>query len=183
MAPTAPSSSAIRVADLPQTGSLPFDLKPSKAAINQISRDLDLLDLRKLRFTGQIQPSGKADWQLTGRLGATVVQPCVATLEPVTTRIETEVSRLYLADFEFPEDAEAEMPEDDTAEALGAFIDPADVMTEALSLSLPLYPRAKGVEEVKLGITEPGKEVMTDEEAKPFAGLADLKAKLEDKDN
>ena len=36
------------------------------------------------------------------------------------------------------------MPEDDTIEKLGREIDLAAVMIEALSLALPLYPRADG---------------------------------------
>jgi hypothetical protein len=61
---------------------------------------------------------GRARLAAGGRLGATVVQPCVATLAPVTTRIETGVTRRYLADWQEPEGEEAEMPEDDTTEAL-----------------------------------------------------------------
>ena len=52
------------------------------------------------------------------------------------------------------------------------------VLAEALALALPDYPR--GDEEVigEQVFTEPGKEAMTDEDAKPFAGLAALRDKL-----
>jgi hypothetical protein len=44
--------------------------------------------VRKLRFIGTLEPEGAQDWRLTADLGATVVQPCVVTLAPVTTRLE-----------------------------------------------------------------------------------------------
>jgi hypothetical protein len=55
------------------------------------------------------------------------------------------------------------------------------VIIEALALSLPAYPRKDGVEATVVGVTEPGKAVMTDEDARPFAGLAALRAGPENK--
>ena len=135
------------------------------------------------RFEGRIVPFGGSDWQLEGHLGATVVQPCVVTLDPVTTRIETEVLRRYVLDHAEPEEPEVEMPEDDTVEPLGSWIDPGQVMMEALALAIPDYPRKEEVALGEMVHTEPGKKAMTDEEAKPFAGLAALRDALEgDKD-
>jgi hypothetical protein len=45
------------------------------------------------------------------------------TLASVTTRIDTGVARRYLADWQEPTGEEAEMPEDDTTEALPARLD------------------------------------------------------------
>ncbi len=168
----------MRVRDLDTNAPTPFKIVPTPGELNALRTELDLLDLRKLRFEGQIAPLGKQDWRLTGLLGATVTQPCVATLEPVQTRIDTPVERTYLAEFEMPDDPEAEMPEDDGTEALGSHINLTDVMAEALSLALPLYPRALGAEDVHLQVTEPGKKAMTDDEAKPFAALSALRDKL-----
>ncbi|MEX0300945.1 MAG: DUF177 domain-containing protein, partial [Leisingera sp.] len=136
--------------------------------------------LRKLRFTGEIKAMGKKDWKLSGRLGATVVQDCVVTLEPVTTRIEEAVEITYLARFETPEGAEAEMPEDDSIEPLGTHIAPAAVMAEALALHIPAYPRKDGAELGEAVYAEDGVQPMRDEDAKPFAGLAALRGELKD---
>lgn len=171
---------ALRVADLPADRTVAVEITPERAEREALARTLDLLELRKLRFTGTLRPLGRRDWELSGQLGATVVQPCVATLEPVTTRIDTDVERRYLVDFVEPEEPEAEMPEDEAAERLGSYIDPAQVMAEALALALPLYPRADGVEPVVVDVTEPGKAAMTDADVKPFAGLADLRDRLKD---
>lgn len=170
--------SALRVADLPQNTPTSFDLRPSAEELKNLASELGLLGLRKLRFTGQVRARGKRDWELQADLGATVVQPCVVTLEPVTTRIDTPVTRVFLADWQEPQEEEAEMSGDDETEALGPEIVPADVLTEALALALPLYPRKDGAELSESGFTEPGKQAMTDEEAKPFAGLAALRDEL-----
>ena len=171
---------AFRVADLPQNAPTPFELTPDAEARAALARELGLSALRKLRFDGRIIAQGKRDWLLEGHLGATVVQPCVVTLEPVTTRIETDVRRLFLAEMPEPEAGEVEMPEDDSIEELGAWIDPAAVMAEALALALPLHPRKEGAELGEAVFTEPGKTPLRDEDAKPFAGLAALRDALKD---
>ncbi|MEO0379840.1 MAG: DUF177 domain-containing protein [Pseudomonadota bacterium] len=183
MARTPASSSALRVADLAQNAATPFEIVPNSAAMSGIAETLELTGLRKVRFVGDVRAQGQADWILTGDLGATVTQPCGVTLAPVTTRIDVPVRRVYMRDFVDNSDIpEAEMPEDDETEQLGAWIDPEAVLIEALSLALPDYPRAPGVALGETVLTEPGKTPLTDEAVRPFAGLADLKAKL-DKDS
>jgi len=173
-----PTTQPFRVADLAQNRSTAFELRPDAAELSALAEELGLLGLRKLSFSGQIAGQGRRDWVLTGQLGATVVQPCVVTLEPVTTRIDTEVTRTYLAEMPEPEGEEVEMPEDDTQEQLGSVIDPGQVMVEALALALPLYPRKEGVGSGDASFAGPGITPMTDEEAKPFAGLAALRDSL-----
>lgn len=181
---TNPSSHALRVADLSQTRPTRFTLTPPAEAMSAIAAELGLTDLRKLRFAGQIVAEGKRDWRLEAKLGATVVQPCVVTLAPVVTRIDDSVVRRFLA--QMPDmsgdDDEIEMAEDDSIEPLGAVIDPEAVMIEALSLALPLYPRADGAAIDQATYTEPGKEALKDEDLKPFAGLAALRDKLAGQD-
>ena len=174
-----PSDTALRVADLSQNAEVPFALRPDAAVLAEIAAALELSALRKLSFEGELRAIGKTDWRLTARLGATVVQACVVTLEPVTTRIDKTIERQFIADYADPEDPEAEMPEDETTEALGEWIDPAQVMKEALAIAVPDYPRKEGAELGQMVYAQPGTVAMTDEDARPFAGLADLKAQLE----
>lgn len=184
-------SQPLRVADLPTKKPTRFELVPEQAALRAIAEELGLQGLRKLRFKGEISADGKRDWRLTAQLGATVTQPCVVTLEPVTTRIEEPVERRFVAEIpdfgpsakKSDEDEEGiEMPEDDNTELLGSHIDPGAVMLEALSLALPLYPRAEDAALEETNFTEPGKDAMTDEDTKPFAGLAALRDQLGKKD-
>lgn len=175
------SSTRLRVADLPQNRPTGFQIAPDDGRLAQIAQELGLTELRKLRFEGEITSDGRTDWRLEAHLGATVVQPCVVTLAPVTTRIEEDVTRRLLS--HLPEEAmegdDVEMPEDETIDKLGTEIDLGLLMTEALALALPLYPRAEDATLEAAQFTEPGKTPMRDEDTRPFAGLATLREKLE----
>jgi uncharacterized metal-binding protein YceD (DUF177 family) len=168
----------VRLADPGARGSLPVLVTPDAAARAAIARHLDIRDIRKLRFEGTLTPEGRRDWTLTATLGATVVQDCVVTLDPVVTRIDEPVTRRYLADMPEPTLGEVEMPEDDTIEPLPASLDLAAVMVEALSLALPPFPRAPGAELGELTVTEPGSAPLDADTIRPFAGLAGLRDKL-----
>lgn len=163
----------LRLADLPARKPVRFEIVPGPDDLARLAADLDLSALRKLRFKGELRPRGKRDWDLEADLGATVVQPCVATLAPVTTRIEETVQRRYIAGMEEPEAEEMEMPEDDREEPLPDILDPGAVMAEALALALPLYPRAEGAEGEMLA-APPGAAPLTDAAMRPFAGLDKL---------
>ena len=170
--------SQLRLADLATRRATPFELVPTAQERQAIATELGIVGVKKLRFAGQLEPMGRTDWRLQADLGATVVQDCVVTLDPVTTRIDEPVTRNYLANLPEPDATEAEMPEDDTAEPLPAVIDLAQVMIEALALALPLYPRAAGADLGDAVFTEPGANPMTDDDAKPFAGLGALRESL-----
>ncbi len=168
----------LRVSELPTRRSTRFKLEPDSDVRAQISAELQVLQIRKLRFEGDVSSAGKSGWKLEGQLGATVVQTCVVSLEPVSTRIEQSVSRRYLDSIAAVTDAEIEMPEDDSLEPLSETIDVGLVMFEALALAIPVYPRRED-SELDTGIfTEPGQKPMSDEDAKPFASLAALRDKL-----
>ena len=143
----------------------------------KLAADLGIRGIKKLAFLGEVRPDGATDLVLEAHLGATVVQNCVVTMDPVTTRIEEPVVRHYIADFIEPEGDEVEMPEDETADPMPVTLDLTEIMVEALALALPPWPRTEGVEPVSLSVTEPGKTPMTDDDAKPFAALKTLAEK------
>lgn len=175
----------IRVAQLSQHKPHGFDLAPDAAALEEMARDLGLSALRKLRFRGTLRADGRRDWLLQAELGATVTQPCVVTLAPVTTRIDETVTRRFSPDHDLAAQepgAETEMPEDDTLEPLEDNIDLRRVMTEALALALPDWPRDAGAELGRISVTEEGIAPMRDEEVKPFAALGALRDKLQNKE-
>ena len=172
-----------RVSDLPSRRETAFDLQPDAEARAAIAAQLGLSALKKLRFTGHIAPFGARGWSLVGTLGATVVQPCVVTLEPVSTRIDEPVERRYLP-AELLEVAdpgsETEMPEDTSTDPLGPILSAHDVMIESLLLALPEYPRSQNAELGDAVFAEDGVTPLRDEDTKPFAGLAALRDRLED---
>lgn len=173
-----------RVSDLSTRHETTFDLQPDAPARAAISDQLGLLGLKKLRFQGTISPSGARGWSLRGKLGATVVQPCVVTLDPVTTRIDEPVERNFMP-ADYFEDAEAgsemEMPEDTSSEPLGNIISAFDAMVESLVLALPQYPRTSDADLGEAVFAEDGVTPLKDEDTKPFAGLAALRDQLDKK--
>ncbi|MCE0504647.1 MULTISPECIES: DUF177 domain-containing protein [unclassified Roseivivax] len=181
MAETDASPGPFRVAKLDNSAPTPFALTSGPEARAEIARELGFEAIRKLTFSGELKPLGKHGWRLEGLLGATIVQTCVVTLAPVTTRIDQKVSRTYTPErqLETPEPgSEVEMPEDDSIEPLGESIAPEAAMIEALSLAAPDYPRAEDAPPVAAEARPEGAEPIREEETKPFAGLEALKQKL-----
>lgn len=171
----------IRLSELSNKRNTSFVLTPNAAECTAIAAYLDILGLKKLQFSGEFTPSGRTDWALTAKIGATVSQACVVTLEPVTTRIDEDVTRRYVANFEEPDEDDVEMTADENTEILPASLDLATVMIEALSLALPPYPRKDGAALGKAVYTDKDLVPMTDDDAKPFAGLGALRDALQNK--
>lgn len=180
----ASTSGIFRVAALSPDRPHRFELAPGPEERRTIAAELGLSGLRKLRFAGTLSPEGRADWRLDAHLGATVTQPCVVSLDPVTTRIEEDVVRRFLHDWPPVEERgeDVEMPEDETIDPLGDQIDLRAVMLEALSLALPPYPRAAGAEPDRPHAEPAGAEPIRDADMRAFSALADLKRKLEEDD-
>lgn len=159
-----------------------INVQPDAVCCAELATYLGLSALRKLRFEGWLQPTGKQDWMVSGQLGATVVQPCAVTLAPVTTRIDTPLTRTFIADWSEPEGEEVEMTIDESLEPLGNRIDLSAIVTEALVLAIPDFPRAEGAglsEDGVLRAAPEGESPLTDAAVKPFAGLAALRDKLD----
>ncbi len=183
MSPGSPSLPSIsltpplRTAQLGRQKNWTIDLQPDASQREHIAALLGLEGVRKFRFTAKLRPAGASDWELTGELGATVVQTCAVTLNPVTTRIDEPVLRRFVTNLPAPEGLEIELTEDDSLEPLGAEIDITAIALEALSLAVPAYPRHDEAEKSQPLILEsrpPGAAPLQMETTKPFAGLAGL---------
>lgn len=159
----------LRVAHLNPRQPTVFLLRPDAGIRSAIATELDLIDLPKLEFKGEIRAEGGDAWELKGRLTARVVQPCVVTLKPVKTNLDEQVRRLYTPHISEPDGDEVEI-EDDTIEPLGQFIDLSALMVEELLLALPQYPRAEG-SEMEPEATD---DVPVADTRRPFAGLDKL---------
>ena len=175
-------SHSLRLADLPQKRPTHVRLVPDAGQLEALSDRLGVDALRKARFEATLTPGPGKDWTLSGHLGATVVQPCRVTTDPVTTRIEEDIARRYSPDFDpeaaMVENAEVEMA-DEGLEALPAALDLGEVLEEVLALAIPAFPRAAGAEDIDLSVAPPGSAPLTDDSVRPFAGLAALRAKLD----
>lgn len=174
-------SHKIRLADLPQRRATQARLVPDAGQLEALADLLGVDALRKVRLDVELVPGPGRDWTLTGQLGATVVQPCRVTTEPVTTRLEEVVARRYVADWAEPEADEIEMPEDDATEPLPETLDLGQVLEEALALAIPPFPRAEGADAIDMTAAPPGAAPLEGEErVKLFAGLAAMRARMTD---
>lgn len=165
----------LRVVQLNPHRPHPVDVQPDAATRAALAAEFGLIALPALHLTGALSVYGARDWQFEGRLRAEVVQPCVVTLAPVTTRIDEPVRRRWSPDVTDPEGEEVEMS-DDEVDPLGTVIDLGAMLGEALTLALPAYPRAKGAALEADAEAEQGSEP-TDERRKPFADLSALLAR------
>ncbi|MEM9716154.1 MAG: DUF177 domain-containing protein [Pseudomonadota bacterium] len=174
----------LRPAEIRSKKGIPFEIELGKSDLDELIARLDLVKLSKVRFEGRLSPEGGSDIELTATLGATAVQACVVTLAPVSTRIDAKLTRTF-TEIEPAADSasEFEFSEDDPEDALPGEFVLLDLLTEALAMELPVYPKAEGAELEQSNFAEPGVEPMTDEDARPFAGLAALKEKLSNPDN
>jgi len=186
----------IEVRTLSALDGFDFDVAPTPAEAAALARLLGAQAVRKVRFSGRLTPLPDGGWALDAALGASVVQTCVVSLEPVTARIDQAVRRRFLPAVGVPSGAPSgassgargaelvvEPDEDDEIEPLGERIDLGLVATEALALALPAYPRKEGAE-LGLGTTlgtdsrGAGPGSSETEEPKPFAALAALRGKM-----
>ncbi len=173
-----PFSHALPVATLKRAASREVDLVPDADARAALCDALGLTALRKVSLRGRLSPEGARDWRLEATLGATLTQPCSVTLQPVTTRIDEPVRRLWRAEMPEATGDEMEIPEDVSEEPLGREIDLGAVLAEALALAMPSWPRAEGAELGEAVFGPPGAAPMRDEDARPFASLAGLRDAL-----
>ena len=131
--------------------------------------------MRKLRFAGRLSRLAGGGWQLEGELGATVIQTCVVTLDPLTTRIDQPVRRTFLpqADATGPE-LVISPDEDDEIEPLARADRPragGDRGPGAGAAGLSAQARRE-LRRPRSGLGD------EESEAKPFAALAALRGKI-----
>ncbi len=177
-------SRIVRFRRISKAADYEFSETPTEDELRAIAKALDIMSVRKMRFSGRLVPLAKEGWALEGKLGATVTQACVITLEPVRTRIDLDIRRRYLPDLDDPM-AEIDIaPEDeDEIDPLGDELDLGLVAMEALALALPDYPKIEGAVLDESLFSPAESSSGADGQAQPFAELAVLKEKLENNGN
>jgi len=114
-----------------------------------------LVAVDSLVIDGRLEPSEDgAGVRLRAHLVADVVQSCVATLEPVASRIDSVLERLYSHDVddEWGDPAEIDGTRDEaTDEAFpepltGGSVDIGETAAQHLALELDPFPRAAGAD-------------------------------------
>ena len=109
-----------------------------------------------------------------GRIRAVLTQSCVATGEPVPAHVDEAFELLFLPEPQVGPDEELELSDEDCDVIFhdAAAIDLGSALADTLALALDPYPRSPAAQD---GLREAG--VLTEEQASPFAALAQLKGK------
>jgi len=138
--------------------------------------------VRALRYAATAAPWGPGGWRVKGVVTAALTQVCVVTLEPVDTNFAEPFERFFAPKARLDEAAGLLDPEgEETVEALGEAIDLGEIAAEAAALAIDPYPRKPEAAFDGVLTGPPGVAPLTDEAARPFAGLATLKGKARDR--
>lgn len=149
-----------------------IDLVADEAERQSIAKRLGLLSLEKLDAHATLARDG-GRIRTRGRLRASLQQACIATGEPVAEHVDEPFDIIFL-----PEptagrpDQEIELAGEDCDVVFyeAESIDLGAAIGDTLALSVNPYPRSAGAD---AALRAAG--VMTEEQASPFAALAQLK--------
>jgi uncharacterized metal-binding protein YceD (DUF177 family) len=122
------------------------------------------------------RPDGAA---LSGTVSARLRQECVVTMEPIQTLVEESFQRRFVPADRIEPEQEFDPEGDDPPEPLADQIDVGEIAAETAALAIDPYPRAPDSAVERISAAPPGAAPLDDDAVKPFAGLADLKRRLE----
>lgn len=178
---TAPQNGILVISELSQNKPRRFELRWDADQLAPYLSQMELRALSKLSIKGQIQAEGGKNWTLNATIGASAVQACVVTNDDVKTRLDVDIARRYLSDFEaYEQEFTSEEDLDDEAEEIPTQINLLDLALETVSLNLDDFPRKDGIALEPVLAAPEGVEPLTDDAVKPFAGLAALRDKMKD---
>jgi uncharacterized metal-binding protein YceD (DUF177 family) len=133
-------SRPLDVLRLPQVGGR-YDLVASAAERAALAKRFDLLALDRLEARVELVPIAAGFYRLSATFEADLIQACVITFEPVTTRIEETFSLLYGT-----QDDQKDVLLDGDSEIVepveGGMVDIGEAVAQQLSLALDPFPRA-----------------------------------------
>jgi uncharacterized metal-binding protein YceD (DUF177 family) len=177
-------SRPVAVAKIRADDGFQIDIAATEAERDALARLLGVREISALTARIEARPWSAGGLCVEGVVRAALTQTCVVTLDPVPARIE-ERFRRYLAPPARVDEASELLDADvrDELEALGETIDFGAIATEQVALALDPYPRADGAALGAHVHGPPGAEPLTDEAARPFAGLAALRRDLEGGDS
>lgn len=145
-----------------------------------IAERLGLDELERFEAHAALERTGDVI-RARGRLKAAAQQRCVVTGEPVAAHVDEPFDLMFVAEpGDHAPDDEIELSEGDCDVVFhdGAAIDLGSAIADTLALSLDPYPRSAGAEAT---LKEAG--VLSEEQAGPFAALAQLKKGLGQQDS
>ena len=153
-----------------------IDLVADDQERRAIAERLDLPSLARLEAHACLARDGHKV-RATGRVAASLEQRCVVTGDPVAAHIDEAFDIAFMPEPRIGPEEEVELGPEDCEMVFhdGIAIDLGTAIADTLALSLDPYPRSASAE---TALREAG--VLSEEEASPFAILAQLKKGLGD---
>ena len=148
-----------------------IDLVADEAECAAIAKWLDLISIERLEAHAVLAFDGR-EVRVSGRIRAALEQSCIATGEPVPTRIDEPFELTFLPEPGGRPDDEVELGPDEMDVVFhdGAAIEFGQAVADTLALVLNPYPRGPNAD---AALKAAG--VLSEEQAGPFAVLARLK--------
>lgn len=165
-----PWSVVVRLDDVGETGRH-VELEASEATRAVLAKPAGVDALERLVANFDLTRRGRDGLRVSGRVGATVQQTCVVTLEPMLNEIDEAVDVEFVPAREnadtWKDEVVLTQSADEREPLLDGTVDLGVLATEFLILGVDPYPRKPGVEfEVP--------KVASDTAGHPFAALAAL---------
>ena len=168
-----PWSFVVRLDEVGETGRR-LDLEASEATRGALAKPAVVDAIERLVATFDLTRRGRDGLRVSGRVGATVRQTCVVTLEPVRNEIDEAVDVEFVPASDNADDWEDEVvltPSADEREPLlDGTVDLGALATEFLILGVDPYPRKPGA---AFEVPQAGRDTA----GHPFAALAALRKK------
>ena len=152
-------------------GSRERTIEADEAERQALARRFGLIGLDRLDAKLHVVPEEES-WLVTGTLTADLVQPCVATGEPVPAHLEAPFAVRFVRDLASAEAEEIELSDADCdlLQLEDEKIDLGETVAQSLALNLDPYPRAPDADTRLKALG-----VLGEEDTGPFAALKGLK--------
>jgi uncharacterized metal-binding protein YceD (DUF177 family) len=165
-----PWSVPIAVADVPEIGRQ-VEISADASARAEIAKIANVLAVHQLNATFELARHGSDGLRVVGKIGATLEQQCVLTLEPMQSNVEETID-LVFSPRALSQGEDTAQAEHEPAEILqDGVVDLGAIATEFLLLGIDPYPRKPGAV-----FAAPAENEST--RNRPFAALAALKKGL-----
>ena len=176
----------INIAELPSSG-LDIQRTLEEAPRQRLADRLAVKSLNKFAIDISIRMKNRRIPRVAvdGNLEATVVQSCSVTLEPVVSKFSIPVSLIFKEKAAEPiqllEEIDAE-EHDPPEQMIDGRFDVGDTLVQLLDVEINPFPRKPGASLENMPEAKARLDPSQDSETnKPFAALAALKSKLEDR--
>ena len=142
-----------------------------------VAKSLGVSSCDKLSCSYVIRPILGDRFEVTGSITATVVQPCIVTLDPVAQKLRDDLAVEFWHDVKIDSLAEEfdEPEREDPEPIVDGTLEIGRVVYELIAANLDPYPRADGAE-----LERDSSEADAAGANHPFAALSELKQDISD---